>query len=475
MNMDQISFIQAEVMLLAVSILSLLYGLFFRERDSHVKIILLFGIAFSMYSIIVSDSDKVMLFQNSLLHDQITQIFRFILLAVTALCFIFTFKSSCQFEVPILMIISTFGLMLMIASNDLITMYLSMELSTLTMYICVASYKSEYSSTEAGLKYFILGTVASCIFLFGASIVSGFTASFSFLDIGQYTIQTSDGDFLPILFIFGTTMILIAFLFKMSVVPFHAWIADVYSGAPWYVSLFIGSVSKIAIFGLLVRSLFSIFDSLNIQMQTMLVILSVLSMFIGSIAAIMQNDIRRIFAYSAVSNIGFALAGLAVGTYNGIASGFIYVLLYTILMFIPGFVIIGLLTKQQSKLLLSDLRELSTVHPYKTGFLAIIMFSMAGLPPFASFFGKFHILMNIIAQGMSVFSLLFVIAAILSTVYCIRILQNIYFTELKTNIGYVGFSAKFEMTIILLIIVINLLYSFYSSQAVSFFANVFSA
>ena len=264
----------------------------------------------------------------------------------------------------------------------------------------------------------------------------------------------------------------------MSLVPFHAWLADVYHGAPLYASLFIGSASKIAICGLLIRCIYSVFDNIHLEIQTLLIVVALLSIFVGAIGAIMQEDLRRILAYSSIGNMGFAIAAIATGSANGIASGFIYVILYSLLMFIPSFVLISLLASAKHKddptILLSDLRELNISNPYKTAVLALVMLSTAGLPPFAGFFGKFFILMNIIAQDMQILSILFVIGAILSSVYCIKIIKSIYFTNLDFNlvIPTTSLKCRFEVMLITGICFGNIVYCLYASHAVTFISGL---
>ncbi len=471
--LTHLHYVGAEVILFATSILALLYGLF--ARESHVKFIVLCGMLFAIMELFHIDYRPIEIFNGSILMDNITKSFRFIILFSSLLSVLFIYRSEMKFEIPILITISTMSLMLMVASNDLMTMYLTMELSALTMYICVASNKNSYISTEAGLKYFILGSVSSGIFLFGVSILSGFSGSFSFDYISSCMVKNS----LPILFIFSVFLVLIVFLFKMSVVPFHGWLADVYHGAPVYGSLFIGSTSKIAICGLFVRFVYSLFDNLNIELQTILIVVAVLSMFVGSIVAMMQEDLRRILAYSSIGNMGFAVAAIATGSSNGIASGFVYIVLYSLLMFIPAFVLITLLASAKHRddpsILLSDLRELSISNPYKTGALALIMFSTAGLPPFAGFFGKFFILMSIIAQEMEILLIFFVIGAILSSVYCIKIIKSIYFISIdfKSVIPTTSLQCRFEVILVSIICLANTIYCLYASAAVTFFSSMF--
>jgi NADH-quinone oxidoreductase subunit N len=295
--------------------------------------------------------------------------------------------------------------------------------------------------------------------------------------IGSYMLEDSSP--IPILCIFSVILILVAFFFKMSLAPFHAWLADVYHGAPVYASLFIGSASKIAICGLLIRAIYSLFDNLHLEMQTLLIVVALLSIFVGAIGAIMQEDLRRILAYSSIGNMGFAIAAIATGSAHGIASGFIYVTLYSLLMFIPSFVLISLLASAKHKddptILLCDLRELNISNPYKTAALVFVMLSTAGLPPFAGFFGKFFILMNIIAQDMQMLSILFVIGAILSSVYCIKIVKNIYFTSIDFNciIPTTSLQCRFEVMLITLVCFGNIIYCLYASDAVAFISGLF--
>lgn len=470
-------FITSEIILLSAAILGLILGLFSKERTLPVQVLLVVGMVFSGLHILDPLADSGYIFNGSLASDDATRAFRGIILVSSIISMIFMLGKKMKFEIPILIALSTFGLMLMVSSNDLITLYLTMELSALAMYICVSSKLENKESSEAALKYFILGSISSCIFLFGVSSVSGFAGSLSFNDIGAYSVDTNKGDALPILLIFSSTMILVAFFFKMAAAPFHAWVADVYNGSPWYVSLFLGSASKIAILGLLIRCIHSLFWNATIPLQHLLIVVSVLSMFIGSIGAIMQNDIKRILAYSSIGNIGFSLASIATFSLSGIASGFLYLVLYSIIMFIPSFALVGILTPyNKSSLLLSDLSKLNNSNPYKTGALSFIMLSIAGLPPFAGFFGKFYMLMSIIAQDMQGLSILFILAAVLSSFYCIKIVKSIYFTKDKNNssegINEVS-SNKIAGLLIFILSIINVLYCSFSSQAVTFFVGLF--
>ena len=481
MDINQIisdaQFITSEITLLAVSIIGLMYGLFIKDKILHVQVILIAGMIFSGLHIFIPMPDDGTIFNQSIQLNEITMVFRFLILVASIISMLFMIGQKTDFEVPILIVISTAALMLMVSSNDLMTMYLTMELSAISMYICVASHLKSYKSTEAALKYFILGSIASCIFILGTSTISGFAGSFSFETIGGYSIETVDGEVVPILLAFSSIMIMSAFFFKMAAAPFHAWIADVYNGAPWYISLFLGSVSKIAILGLLIRCIFSLFDNVQIQMQHILVVISVLSMFIGSIAAIMQKDLKRILAYSSIGNMGFALAAISTTSLNGISSGFVYMILYSIVIFIPAFALIGSLTPADSdSLLLNDLRKLNISNPYKTGALAFVMLSLAGLPPFAGFFGKLYMLMHLIAHDMAVLSILFVMAAVLSSFYCIKIIKNIYFTKYEAS-GDVCVQCNVvphEIILLSILCGLNILYCVYSSQVMTFFLELFN-
>jgi NADH-quinone oxidoreductase subunit N len=418
-----------------------------------------------------------MLFNQSIELSETTRVFRLLILIASTISMLFMVGQKTHFEIPILITISTAALMLMVSSNDLMTMYLTMELSAIAMYICVASDLKSYQSTEASLKYFILGSIASCLFLLGSSTISGFAGSFSFEAIGKYSIDLLAVDIIPILMVFSSIMIMSAFFFKMAVAPFHSWIADVYNGAPWYISLFLGSASKIAIIGLFIRCIFSLFDNVQIQIQHILMLISVLSMFIGSIAAIIQKDLKRILAYSSIGNMGFALAAISTTSLNGISSGFVYIILYSIIMFIPAFAIIGSLTSSENNsLLLSDLKKLNISNPYKTATLAFLMLSVAGLPPFAGFFGKFYMLMQLISHDMIVLSILFVIAAVLSSVYCIKIVKNIYFSTYDvSSIDCIKCHISIHSIILLSILcILNIIYCAYSSQTMNFFLELFS-
>ncbi len=449
-----IRYIVPEIILFLSGIIGLLYGVFKKNNTvTHVTVIVIIGLLVSTFylmnemffncTLVPSFNDGLIQniepFGGAIKSDLLVNYLRICLLVAAILCmllFIANKNNTTQFEIPVLLVISTGALMLMTASNDLLTMYLSMELSSITMYICISSDLERKTSSEAGLKYFILSSVASCVFLFGTSIITGCTGSFTFETIGSYCINTST---LPILFIFGLMMVVSGFLFKMSAAPFHAWTPDVYNGAPWHTAIFIGSVSKVAIVGLFVRMIYSTLHIIHLYLQPILCATAVLSMFIGAFGAIAQKDLRRMLAYSTIGNIGFTVAAVSTLESNGLSSGLLYIVLYSVTMFIPilGVVVLLYRSKTQTSneideircISLDDIAILPKKYPYIAASFTVIMLSMIGLPPFAGFFGKFYILNSIIASDMHMLAVLFVIAAVLSSFYYIRIVKNMYFSS----------------------------------------------
>ena len=326
-------------------------------------------------------------------------------------------------EYPILIIFSTLGMMIMISSHNFLLLYLGLEIQSLSLYVVSSFRRDNYKSTEAGLKYFILGSLSSGLMLFGISLIYGSTGSINFEIISSMI--NYEGFFPGI--VAGLVFLICGFAFKASAVPFHMWTPDVYEGSPTPVTAFFATVPKLAAVGVLLRVLFDCFGQIVESWQQVIIIISVLSMFLGSVAAIGQNNIKRLMAYSSIGHIGFVLMGVASGTDKGVSAVLIYMVLY-IIMNIGVFVFI--LNMERNGVAVTTINSLNmynNVSKSQTLFLTVLLFSLAGIPPLAGFFGKFFIFNAAINAGLSWLAVMGGIASVIAAFYYLRIVYLMYF------------------------------------------------
>lgn len=329
-----------------------------------------------------------------------------------------------RFEYPLLILFSGLGMMIMVSAHDLLSLYMGLELQSLAAYVLASIRRDNVKSSESGLKYFILGSIASGMLLFGASLVYGYTGSTNFMVIGE-TLQDQNSLGAMI----GMVFILSALAFKVSAAPFHMWTPDVYEGAPTPVTAFFALVPKVAAIALLIRLLFEAFPTVSDQWQQIIWMLSALSMAVGGFAALMQDNIKRLLAYSSISNMGFALVGLAAGTYEGLASVLVYLAIYMVMTAGTFAIIMNMRRNGHALENISDLSGLSRNAPVMAYCLALLMFSMSGIPPLAGFFGKFMVFKAAVEAelyGLAVFG---VLTSVVAAYYYIRIIKIMFFDE----------------------------------------------
>jgi NADH-quinone oxidoreductase subunit N len=329
-----------------------------------------------------------------------------------------------RFEYPVIILLATTGMMMMLSANDLIGLYLGLELQSLAAYVLAAIHRDDLRSTEAGLKYFVLGALSSGMLLYGCSLIYGFSGSVSFAGIAQ-AVQGHAGLGL----IFGLVFLMAGLAFKISAVPFHMWTPDVYEGAPTPVTAFLASAPKMAAMGLLVRAITVSFPSILADWQQIVVFISIASMALGSFAAIGQANIKRLMAYSSIGHMGYALVGLAAGTAQGVQGVLIYMALY-LAMTLGTFAFI--LAMRRGGLYIetiSDLSGLSHTSPGMAAAMAALMFSLAGIPPLAGFFAKFYVFAAAIQAGLYWLAVLGVLASVVGAFYYLRIIKIMYFDE----------------------------------------------
>ena len=330
-----------------------------------------------------------------------------------------------KFEYPLLVALSVVGMMVMVSAGSLLTLYMGLELQSLALYVIAAFRRDSAKSTEAGLKYFVLGALSSGLLLYGASLVYGFAGTVEFAGIMQ---ATQGGD-LSMGLLLGLVFVISGMAFKVSAAPFHMWAPDVYEGAPTPVTAFFATAPKMAAMGLFARVVHDAFGGVIGEWQQVVAVLSVVSMFLGAVAAIGQGDIKRLMAYSSIAHMGFALMGLASGTAFGVQAMMVYMAIY-VTMNIGMFAFI--LTMERDGRPVSDIASLhmySKKEPLKALCVAALMFSMAGVPPFVGFFGKFYVLRAAYEANMAWLAVAGVVASVIGAFYYIRIVYFMYFGE----------------------------------------------
>jgi len=328
-----------------------------------------------------------------------------------------------RFEYSVLIVLSTLGMMMLISAADLIALYLGLELMSLPLYVVAASHRSSLRSTEAGLKYFVLGALSSGMLLYGASLVYGFTGTVNFAGIAASAADAGTG------LIFGLVFLFAGFCFKVSAVPFHMWTPDVYEGAPTPVTAFFAAAPKVAGIAMFVRAAVMAFPGIAAQWQEIVVFVSIASMLLGSFAAIGQRNIKRLMAYSSIGHMGFALIGLAAGTSEGIQGVLVYMAIYLTMTLGVFAVILAMRRSEGMVESIDQLAGLARTSPTMAFFLAMLLFSMAGVPPLAGFFAKFYVFLAAIKAGLYALAVIGVLASVIGAYYYLAIVKTMYFDE----------------------------------------------
>jgi len=329
-----------------------------------------------------------------------------------------------RFEFPVLVIFAVLGMMLMISATDFLTLYMGLELQSLALYVLASFNRDNLKSTEAGLKYFVLGALSSGMLLYGISLIYGFAGSTSFAAVAA---ATAEG--LSLGLVFGLVFLVAGLAFKISAVPFHMWTPDVYEGAPTPITAFFAASPKVAALALFTRAMISAFPEAQTEWGQIVVFASILSMILGAVAAIGQNNIKRLMAYSSIGHMGFALVGLAAGNEAGVQGILIYLAIY-VATTIGVFVCILAMRRNGNNVEnISDLAGLARSRPGYAFAFAMLMFSLAGIPPLAGFFAKFYVFLAAIEAGLYPLAVIGVLASVVGAYYYLRIVKIIYFDE----------------------------------------------
>ena len=336
-----------------------------------------------------------------------------------------TREGIARFEYPVLILLATLGMLMMISANDLIALYMGLELQSLSLYVIAAFNRDSIRSTEAGLKYFVLGALSSGMLLYGASLIYGFTGTTGFPAIAAALATGTPS----VGIVVGLVFVLVGLAFKISAVPFHMWTPDVYEGAPTPVTAFFAAVPKLAAMALLIRVVFGPFQGISGEWQQVIVAISIGSMLLGAFAAISQTNIKRLMAYSSIGHVGYALVGLAAADRAGVEAVVVYMSIYVV-MTIGTFACI-LCMQRHGRMVenIDDLAGMSKTHPFTAAAFTIFMFSMAGIPPLAGFFGKLYVFRAAIDAGLYTLAIVGVLASVVAAFYYIRIVKVLYFDD----------------------------------------------
>ena len=375
-------------------------------------------------------------FSNMFVVDQMSTVLKIALLASVAVLIIYSRdylekRKLFTGEFMLLLLFATLGMMVMVSANHFVTLYLGLEILALSTYAMVALNRDSAVSTEAAMKYFILGALASGMLLYGMSMIYGATGA---LDVSAISTSIEFSRANAPLISFGLVFVVAGLAFKLGVVPFHMWVPDVYQGAPTPMTLFIGSASKIAAFGFTVRILGDALAGATDEWQSMLVILAVASLAVGNIIAIAQTNIKRMLAYSTISHMGFLLLGILAGTKDGYAASMFYIISYA-LMSLGAFGIIMLLSREGFEAdHIDDLKGLNTRSPWVAFLMLTMMFSMAGIPPFIGFFAKLAVLEAVLQVGYTWLVVYAVVMSVIGAYYYLRVVKLMYMDQpIDTN------------------------------------------
>ena len=429
--MENLSLILPEIFISLAIMLFLIIGVFKKGSSSliynltTISLVILLAILLNLNS-----AQETSLFNQSYKIDSLSNFMKIIMI----ISGIFVMLASSKYlqiikiskiEYPVLVLSAILGMMVMISSNDLIVFYMGLELQSLALYVLASFNRDNLLSTESGLKYFILSALSSGLLLYGCSLIYGFSETTNFNEILNNSSGAEYG------LTFGIVFILVGLAFKISAVPFHMWAPDVYQGSPTSVTIFFAILPKIAALTVFIRFLYVPFLNMIDQWQMIIIFISIASMIFGAVAAIGQTNLKRLVAYSSIGHMGYAIAGLSVGTNQGIQSSITYISIYFV-MNLAFFSCLFMLRRGDDYFeKVDDLSGLSKNHPILAFSMMVILFSLAGIPPLAGFFAKFYIFMAVIEQSMYFLAVVGLLSTVVAAFYYLRIIKIIYFDPEK--------------------------------------------
>ncbi|MDE1972689.1 MAG: NADH-quinone oxidoreductase subunit NuoN [Hyphomicrobiales bacterium] len=418
-----------EFVLAGGAMVLLMMGAFRGERSPAVTDVLsIILLVLAGVLVILLPAGKLVAFDGSFVVDDFARFLKILAILGSASAILMSIdydarEKQQRFEYSVLIVLSTLGMLMLISAADLIALYLGLELMSLPLYVVAASHRTSLRSTEAGLKYFVLGALSSGMLLYGASLVYGFTGTVSFAGIAKSAAESGSG------LIFGLVFLFAGFCFKVSAVPFHMWTPDVYEGAPTPVTAFFAAAPKVAGIAMFVRAAVVAFPGITAQWQEIVAFVSIASMLLGSFAAIGQRNIKRLMAYSSIGHMGFALVGLAAGTSEGVQGVLVYMAIYVTMTLGTFAVILSMRRNGGMVESIDQLAGLARTHPTMAFLMAMLLFSMAGVPPLAGFFAKFYVFVAAIKAGLYVLAVIGVLASVVGAYYYLAIVKVMYFDE----------------------------------------------
>ncbi|MDA7592865.1 NADH-quinone oxidoreductase subunit NuoN [Rhodobacteraceae bacterium] len=433
---SDLAIIFPEIVLSVYSMVALVVAAFTSKDEGAQKVtwftaIVLILLAFWM----IFSSDKTEIaFGGMFINDAFSRFSKIIILLSGAVVLIMgqeymTRRGFLRFEYPLIVALSVVGMMVMVSAGDLMALYMGLELQSLALYVIAAFKRDSLKSTEAGLKYFVLGALSSGLLLYGSALIYGYSGTTLFDGI----LKNVNADAPSLGLLFGLALVIAGLAFKVSAVPFHMWTPDVYEGAPTPVTAFLATVPKMAAICLLMRVMYDAFGNILGDWQQIIILISILSMFLGAFAAIGQSDLKRLLAYSSISHMGYALIGLAAGTEFGVQSVLEYMTIY-ITMNIGVFAILMSMQRDgQSVTDIASLRMISETDPGKAIALLILLFSLAGIPPMLGFFAKFEVLRAAVNADLTYLAIMGVLASVIGAFYYLKIVYLIYFGDMPES------------------------------------------
>jgi NADH-quinone oxidoreductase subunit N len=420
--------VMPELVLAIAGLLALVGGVIPKRDSSYGVNMAVFG-ALLLTGVLVLMQPDGTAYSGQYIADAFTKFTKVLVIAGAALGVLLALdwnvkEGLAKFEYPVLLLFSTVGMMIMLSANDLIALYVGLELLSLSLYVVAAFNRDSGRSSEAGLKYFVLGALSSGLLLYGCSLVYGFSGSTNFDRIAE-AVSSTDGT--PFGLVIGLVFVLAALAFKISAVPFHMWTPDVYEGAPTPVTAFFASAPKVAAIGLLTRVAAGPFGDLMAQWQQVIILCSLGSMILGALAAIGQKNIKRLMAYSSIGHVGYALIGLAVGSDLGVRALLLYMAIYVFTTVGAFAVLVSMRRNGRALEGVDDLAGLGRTDPAMALAMTLFMFSMAGIPPLAGFFGKYFVIGAAIQGGFTTLAVVAVLTSAISAYYYLRIIKVMYF------------------------------------------------
>ena len=467
-----------EIFLLSAIVVVLLLDLFltkpFKQVTYYLTQLSLLITAILAFNLV--GEPKTIIFSGSFILDNMASIFKVFMAGSTMVALVYTRHYLTEHklfrgEYFVLVLLAMLGMMVMVSGYSLLTLYLGLEILSLSLYTLIAIARERSGAIEAALKYFVLGAIASGLLLYGMSMIYGISGSINVADIATFAANATLASREMLILNFGLVFLVIGIAFKLGAVPFHMWVPDVYQGAPTSVTMFLSTVPKIAAVAMLVRILVDGMGTMHEYWSDLFMVLALLSIALGSVVALMQTNIKRMLAYSTISHVGFILLGFVTGVVEGYGAAVFYVLVY-ILMSMAAFGMIILLNKQGFEAdKISDFKGLSKHSPWFALMMLAIMLSMAGVPPFIGFYAKLFILQQVISEGFITIAVIAVVFAVISSYYYLQVVKSMYFEDSDNEITI---TAPMDMKLILsinavLILVVGLFPDFWMKLSISIF------